>query len=252
MSFLKDKPFIFHIALASAFTIMALWFILKMIASYANHNDIIVVPDMTKISTEELDNYFEENKLDLKYEIIDSVYKENFPKGAVVEQDPIAGTNVKPERIIYLTITSKSTEITKMPNLIDLSLKQAMSILESNGLKLGRLEYIPDIAENAVLKQKFKGREIGEGTSIEKGSTINLVLGRGISNEKVEVPNLIGKTRKEAQELLHSQSLNIGNENYEKGIDTTKAVVNKQSPPASSENTINKGNSIDLWYSKRK
>lgn len=188
MSFLKDKPFIFHIALASTFIIVALWIILRLIASYANHNDNLIVPDMSKMKVDDIEAFFEEKDLNLKYEIIDTIYKENFPKGVVAEQDPIPGTKVKPERIIYLTVTSKTKEITKMPNLIDLSLKQATSVLESNGLKLGRLEYVKDIAENAVLKQQYKGRDITSGTSIEKGSTINLVVGKG-SNPNLDNTN---------------------------------------------------------------
>ncbi|MEI7595397.1 MAG: PASTA domain-containing protein [Bacteroidota bacterium] len=186
MSFYKDKPVLVHLALASAFIIIALWIILKMIASYANHNDILIVPDLSKMAVEDVDKLFEEKNLDLKYEIIDTIYKENFPKGVIAEQDPISGSKVKPERIIYLTVTSKTKEITKMPNLIDLSLKQATTILESNGLRLGRLEYVKDIAENAVLRQQYKGHEITAGSQIEKGATINLVVGKGINNKSIE------------------------------------------------------------------
>ena len=64
-----------------------------------------------------------------------------------------------------------------MPDLVNLSLRQAKAKLESSGLKMGELTYTPDIAKNAVLKQFARGVEIEKGTSIVKGATIDLEMG---------------------------------------------------------------------------
>lgn len=252
IAYLKQRPILANLLGALISILIFIWVVLGIIAIYTDHNNVIIVPDLSKVSVADLEKTLAEKNTKLKFQIIDSVYKPDFPKGAVYEQDPISGTKVKPNRIIYLTITASSTEIIKMPNLIDLSLKQATAIIESYGLKVGRLEYIPDIAENAVLHQKYKGREIKPDAEIERGSTITLVLGKGVGSEKVEVPSLIGKTHEEALSILSENALNIGSETFESGVDRKNAVISKQIPSASGENKIGMGSSIDLWYTSKK
>ena len=251
INYLKQRPILAHLLGAVVSIFIFIWIVLGIISIYTDHNNVIIVPDLSKISVHDLEKTLEDKNIKLKYQVIDSVYRPDFPKGSVYEQDPIAGTKVKKNRIIYITITASSAEKIKMPNLLDLSLKQATTTLETMGLKLGRLEYVPDIAENAVLHQKYKGREIKPETEIERGSTINLVLGKGVGSEKVEIPSLIGKTHEEVLSILSEHSLNIGSETFEKGTDKKNGVVTKQRP-SSSEEKVSMGSSIDLWYSNKK
>src|SRR5207244_4487249 len=97
-------------------------------------------------------------------------------------------------RTIYLTVNAMMPPLVKMPNLVDLTLRQASAKLETYGFKLGTLEYVPDLAKNAVLSQKVKGKKIEPGTLIEKGVTVTLVLGDGLSDNKVSVPRLLNLT----------------------------------------------------------
>ena len=66
-----------------------------------------------------------------------------------------------------------------MPDLRDLTLRQAQSMLESAGLRLGKLRYIRSFDEDAVQNQLFEGRSIKTGTLIDKGSVIDLTVGMG-------------------------------------------------------------------------
>ena len=63
--------------------------------------------------------------------------------GVVVEQTPSAGEKVKKNRTIFFTINAYAAEQVQMPNLVDYSLRNAKVILESYGLELGDLIYIP-------------------------------------------------------------------------------------------------------------
>ena len=142
-------------------------------------------------------------------------------------------------------------ERVKMPNLIDLTLRQAISMLETYGLKVGKLSYIPDIAENSVLKQNFNGKAISPDVIIDKGSKIDLVLGKGLGNETVSIPNLIGKSRDDARKAINSASLNVGVESFENEKDTINVEVYKQSPDKS-QGYIRVGSAIDIWYKSKK
>ena len=112
----------------------------------------------------------------LEYIIADSIYDATKTKGMVLAQDPLPGTKVKKYRKVYITVIANMPERVKMPNLVDLTLRQAIAMLETYGLKVGKLSYIPDIAENSVLKQNLNGKALNPETMVDKGSKIDLVF----------------------------------------------------------------------------
>jgi beta-lactam-binding protein with PASTA domain len=67
-----------------------------------------------------------------------------------------------------------------MPQLQDVSLRQAEIMLNAKGLILGSVIYKPSPYENAVLEQLQRGRYIAPGTDISMGEVITLVVGKDI------------------------------------------------------------------------
>ncbi len=246
LRFLFSKVFLKHLSILIGIVIILLILINFWLKSYTNHGEYITVPDFTGLMYDELEEYAKQR--DLNAVIIDSVYDNSKLKGSVVSQDPLPNSLVKEGRKIYLTIVSLSAEMVCMPDLHDLTLRQAIATLETYGLRPGTLKYVPHIAINAVLKQEYKGREISTGTLIEKGSKVNLTLGQGLRDEKTLVPLLLGKSREEALSILHAASLNIGAEFFEEGSSEDKAFVSRQRPVSSPNAFVNLGISIDLWY----
>ena len=96
---------------------------------------------------------------------------------------------VKEKRKIYITLNSKIPPKIKMPNLINGSVKNAQLILKSYDLKLGKINYVPDMAVNAVIKMYIKGDPIVHNDIITKGSTIDLDVGDGYGNQIFETPD---------------------------------------------------------------
>ena len=94
------------------------------------------------------------------------------PARTILEQDPEPGSKVKESRMLYLTLNAATAPPVKMPDLKDVSYRQAEAILQTFGLKVGIVTYQPDLAKNAVLKQLYKGQLIGAGEEIPKGSRI--------------------------------------------------------------------------------
>ncbi len=242
-SFVKSRLFWKHTLIAFILTIVLLWISLRLLNAYTRHGSSIVVPDFKGVSLATLDDFASDH--DVEYIINDSLYDYSMTKGTVALQDPKPGTRVKKNRIIYLTVVARKPEQVAMPNLVDLTMRQAASMLETYGLKTGSLTYVPDIAHNAVLRQKYKGVEIKAGTMIEKGSRIDLVLGQDKENTSTGVPDLFGKTQSEASELLREASLNIGNEVFLDGNDEHVRVYKQQPKPNAG---IQYGGTVDLWY----
>ena len=248
--FLKSRVFWKHFIIIVLVSLILIWGIMKILDLYTRHGKYYVVPDVKGLTIDEIKA--EKYKGNLKFVVIDSIFDNNHPKGSVVDQEPDPGTNVKYGRKIYLTTVAVLPEMVNMPDLQDLTLRQALALLETYGLKQGRLEYVPDIAENAVLEQRYKGKKINPGTLIEKGSRIDLVLGKGLNAEECEeiVPNLIGKFRDEAFLLSGKASMNIGTEVFLDNKDTVNARIVKQLPLPGQK--ICHGQPIDLWYRSNK
>ena len=94
----------------------------------------------------------------------------------------------------------------------------------------------------------FLNRSIQPGNKIDKGTTINLVLGDGLQGEETDMPDLTGLTLPEARNLLQSSSLNLGSVVYtEQVADSNSARVFRQNPAYSEGATIKAGQPIDLF-----
>ena len=89
---------------------------------------------------------------------------------------------------------------------------------------------------------------IDENDEIPKGSVIDLIVGDGLGNTEVAVPELIGLSFEEAMFVLKGSSLNIGSVFYEGVVkDTLLARVVKQEPMPGDSAFMNQGEAIDVY-----
>jgi len=245
----KSSSLFKHVLIITAIYAVIIWGVLQWLKSFTQHGITVKVPELSGKTPKELKEL--EGTLDLEFIINDSVYVFDEKKGTVIDQNPTAGSEVKQNRKVYVTINAFKPPTIKMPRLIDFSLRQATAVLETYGLEVGNLKYEADFAKDAVLRQLFKGREIKPGEPVAQESKIDLVLGDGLKGEKVPVPDVIGLTRKEAVNKIGENSLSVGSEVYDKSVeDTAKAIVYRQFPQYSSDAKVNLGRSIDLFYTQ--
>ena len=244
----KNNIYLKHTALALV-TLFILFFIwLYSLDIYTLHNKKILVPNFSDYTLDEVDSISKANNL--RYIIIDSIYDRSRERGICVNQIPKDSSYVKKNRRIYLTINAKKSKKIKFPDLYDLSLRQAVRKLQQYDLEIGELFYVPDIAVNKVLSCEINGLKINEGQELYVGSKIDLILGEGLKDEKVLIPNLIGLTREEANIIVKSKSINIGIEIYSNSVlDSNSAIIYKQKPMFKDEDSYIKiGSSIDLFF----
>jgi beta-lactam-binding protein with PASTA domain len=245
---IKSKNFFVNIALMFLALIFMFILLTWFLQWYTHHGESLTVPDFKGRTVEEVKQICAEK--DLRYEIKDSVFAPDKPKLSVVEQNPKPGSKVKRNRRIYILINADKAPKVALPDLKDVQLRQAERILESYGFKRGKIEYVPDIALNAVLKNgmKVNGEVVDAGTLLDKGTIIDLVLGDGGQNQKVEVPDLIGKTMDGGLFILRGYALNLGSVIYDDNVtDSTKAIIYKQRPLPSNSSIISQGSAVDIW-----
>jgi beta-lactam-binding protein with PASTA domain len=248
-AFFKSKAFWINIVLLVVFFVLLVYLTFLLLKVYTNHGETISVPDLTGLGEREVQIVTQQKKLE--YTIIDSVFVPSAIPGTMISQQPEPGHKVKEGRKIYLTISATQPEKVTLPAVVDVSLREAQSRLENAGLKLGQVEYRPSEFINLVLDKKLNGIRLPDDTLLIKGTAVDLVVGKGLSNEKTVVPDVKGMYLSDANRSLYNLSLNTGALIYDQSVqtaeDSTQARVWKQMPESNGENLIELGTSVDLW-----
>ncbi len=246
LKFLSGKTFYKHLGIAFLLIVLVIWLTVKALDFYTQNGEHLKVPGLIGVNIYELKHKALPGNFD--FVVIDSVYDDHFGKGEIVLQDPAPGSHVKSGRKIYVTIVASQPEMVAMPDLVDLSLRQALNELKAESLKLDKLSYVENFAKNAVLAQRIDGDTLAPGTPVLKGSSVELVLGMGLGNEKADVPFLIGLTESEAIALINNASFNVGYLKYQDSRDKMHSRVYKQQPGVDEKQKAAYGAYVDLWF----
>ncbi len=247
IQFLKSKVFWINLLLSVIILFLFFVIVLQSLKWYTHHGESVTVPSLKSMSFEEAKSQLE--SLHLNYTVIDSAFDPKKDPLSVLEQSPVAGSKVKQSRTIYLTINSKNPPLREVPDLINKSsLKFAKIQLESRGFVVGKLIYEAHPDLNAVIDMKYKGKSITKSQRVPIGSTIDLILGNGLGNTRIDVPLLIGLTLSEAKFAIDANGLALGAVSFEESItDSSSAKIYMQIPDPGSDNQIRVGEPIDLF-----
>ncbi|PSL26654.1 PASTA domain-containing protein [Dyadobacter jiangsuensis] len=233
-----------HIGIiVSLLLVLFLGFFFVYLPFTTNHGEAITVPDLKKKSVEDLDDFLGDR--DLRYEV-DCTFVTNVPPLTIISQYPLPGSKVKEGRKIYVTVVSRTAPLIKMPKLTDMTHRSAQMLLKSVGLEEGNISYVPDMAQNAVLRQLYNGKEILPGQPIAKGTKIDLELGEGLGTAQFETPSVIGMPLDEAKIAIVGAGLKVG-QVMEVPAEEGQAPgsIVRQNPDAG--NKVRIGDVIDLW-----
>ena len=246
--FLTSRVFLKHLVLSVVIVIAIIVIVLQQLKSYTHHGEAYPVPDFTGLTYNEIEATAQQAHL--KYEIIDSMHFDGANPGAVVEQVPEPGFKVKKNRIVFLTINSTVPEVVVLPKLTDISFRQALGLLENCGLKPGKITYQPSEYNNLVLHVEQDSKVLNQDDVVQKGSSIDMVIGSNSGIQDTPLPNLTGMTYTEAESVLTSYMLNTGSLIFDGTVispeDSLAAIVWKQYPGKNIK-LVSLGTSIDLW-----
>lgn len=244
LSFLKQKKFYIHLLIIIALTFIILWLTIKMLGVYTRHGKVYSMPDFSGLTTEEVEHTYGH---DYHFILIDSIYSKTQQPGSIVQQDPLPGSKVKRGRNVYYIIVAKTPEKTLMPNLNNLSLRQALVLLESNGLQVKELYYVDHFARNAICEQRYDGQVIRPGTELYKGSSITLYVGIGPDRKDMKLPMLYGTPASEVKRTLNMAGFNLGDEIYDDYDSIQYMKVSRMDPPYS-KGKMQPGSFVKVWY----
>ncbi len=257
--FITRQHFIINLLLAIALLVGLVFIFLSTLNYITKHNEYQTVPEASGKNLVDAYKLLEADGFVV--EVQDSIWDAKIPPLNIIKQSPEAGSMVKANRRIFLTVNRSQPPLVDMPNLVGFSFRNAILYISQLGLELGDTTRRPDIARDAVLDQLYNGRSIPPGSRIFEGSKISFVLGSGLGETDYPVPDLIGLTYTEAKSLLSSLGINLGYISLDPNVkDSAGAFIYRQNPNITSPlpeggkqiNKIREGQSMDIWLSKER
>ncbi len=250
--FLKNSKTAFVIySLLAAIVIGLIIFFLAFLwlKHYTRHGEETQVPSICGMYLGEAQTILAAQGL--KLEVIDSTYSKKAGLGTIVEQNPPANSNVKNGRTIYVIMNARSHRQVPMPELHDMSYRQAEATLNAMGLQVRDIVYEPSEYRDLVLDVRAEGESVVAGTRLPEGTQITLVVGKGRGSAETYVPDLKGKSLVGARSTLLAQKLIVGAVSYDEqpspDDETQTFYVYDQKPKGGQ--MVMEGSHIDLYLS---
>jgi beta-lactam-binding protein with PASTA domain/tRNA A-37 threonylcarbamoyl transferase component Bud32 len=158
----------------------------------------------------------------------------------VAGQRPDPGSKADEGSLVTITVSSGPGEA-PVPLVGGLPADEAADMLREAGFKSEQRREFSD----TVKSDRVISTTPAEGTTVQKGTTVTLVVSRG--KEKVAVPDLVGKTRADAERLLRDADLEAAVSEREDD-QADPGTVLEQDPAAGTQ--IAKGRTVDLVVAK--
>ena len=254
---MKDKPqksisatrFVAINLLAAVVAVITLLMIaIGWLKGYTKHGKEVVIPAVTGMTQQEAEIVLRANELYLV--VVDSTYSDKAPLGTVVEQTPPAESHAKPDRPVYVVMNARTRRMIPLPELHDVSYRQADATLRSLGLKVSNVLYEPSLYPDNVLDVRDGTTSLEAGTRLPEGSGVTLVIGRKQGNKMVTVPALLGMSLSQARSKLLSIGLTIGAYTYdeEPTPETLEEyIIYRQSPTEGA--ALQEGSTVNIMLS---
>ena len=178
LNFLKSKTFLIQLGLAAGAVLVLVFLALQWLKGTTNHGEFVEVPDFSKMSVMEMRKAVEE--AGLRYQVLDSSdFNPEYPRFSILDQNPPAGNKAKANRKIYFTVNPSGYKKVTVPDIIQVTQRNAASMLRAVGLEVERVTYIDELGKDMVYRMKHKGKYIKPGDRLPKTSQVELICGNG-------------------------------------------------------------------------
>ena len=219
------------------FLAVFLWFTASLLKKYLNINEVSI-PDLRGVQFEEAQRMLKGLSLDI------NAYPENSPGhtfNSVISQNPAPYALVRQGRKVSLGINLPPQEVT-VPDIIGLLQDEATLLLEELGLSLGEINYDnSDLPQGAIISSDPPPQSVLSG-----GSSLNIIVSRGPSAQRLIMPQLVGLQLQEAKRRLQA----LGIRRIETAVNTVNrsrlGTVTRQHPEAGQ--SLFSSSSVTLYH----
>lgn len=249
-NFIKSKFFWINFGLAILLGVVIVVIVLFSLKYVTKHGEEVAVPNVIGLYVEEAEILLKQQEL--SYEVIDSVYVRNKLQGEILEQTPSADSKVKTGRKIYVTINSKSDKMIILPQVQNVSFRQARATLEAIGFVVGDIEYKPSEFADLVMGIRVGQTLVSAGDRLRDGSTVVLIVGSKSFGEMAVTPDLLSFTQSTAEQLILQNNFVVGSVDFDipptSEGDKSNYFVYRQSPDPKTSYEL--GRRINIWLTK--
>lgn len=173
----------------------------------------------------------------------EDVYSPDQEEGKITSQNPTADSVVSPGKLITVYV-SKGKKDGVVPKIVGMDYKEASEYLKTFGFELGIVKTESStLPENVIIEQSVE-----KGSTASKGTKIDVTVSDGKGKETVKMPNLIGKTPDEANAIIDTEGLKLGDAAYEETTTTAQNLIFWQQYPEGTE--LEKGTAVSYKVSK--
>ena len=195
------------IAIISCSVVMVVAVIIFLVVLFGGGMDVkpqtIDAPNLIGKIYEELPEY-----ADLYVKIDEKVNDDLFPVGQIIEQNPIAGTEIAKGSTVYVTVSlGKEYKTGIMPNLIDKEQNEAEMALKD--LKMDLLIAVETEYNEAVANGKVIRTDPAAEDELTEGQKITIYVSKGREIKTAIMPELVGEQQDTAQRVLSAQKLDL-------------------------------------------
>ena len=161
------------------------------------------------------------------------------PAGTILSQETQDGTMVDPGTVINYTVSAGSDTLA-VPTVVGLSQSEAEAKIKALGLATSiSRDYSDTVAIGRVISV-----DPGEGTTVEAGATVTLLVSLGEENKQIAVPSVLGLEESAANTTLSDSGFQVNVETTDSAEGIGEGCVASQSISAGTE--VDPGTSITI------
>jgi len=157
---------------------------------YTRHGELVEIPNVKALKLETARPLFEAK--DLFYQVIDSTYNKTVSPGTIIETIPPVGSKVKRGRTIYIRLNSYSAGMISIPDVRDVSQRQATAMLKALGFEKILIRWVEGPYRDLVIGLEYQGRglQIKDKVPAEAVLTLLVSAGNSTDNSMDSLPNV--------------------------------------------------------------
>lgn len=201
----------------------------------------VKLPNLVGKTIEEAEQELNKSKLKIEKK---EEFNSEIEVGKIISQNPpfIENYTVKENSTVEVVV-NKGTEMTKVPKIIGMEYEEAEEEIKKYNLQAEKIDKVSKTVEKGIVIEQ----EPAENTEIKAGEKVKIYVSCGNGLKQIVTQYVIGKTEKDAKELLTKDGLEVEVVNEE---DTTKenGIVLKQSIEAGK--TVDEGTKIIITVNK--
>ncbi|HEX2946547.1 MAG TPA: Stk1 family PASTA domain-containing Ser/Thr kinase [Clostridia bacterium] len=170
-----------------------------------------IKPDNTDVFI--VQNYEGKDFIDVKNELSkynitaveDRIHNDTVDQDAIISQSVEVGNKLKPGASIKFTV-SDGPELVQVPDVSNKEARVGEQLIQNENLDYNEVQENSDtVATGVIIRTEPAALE-----EIKPGEAVTVFVSSGPKLEKVKVPNVVGLTRKEAEEKILANGLTIG------------------------------------------